>query len=156
MTAVSRHGISLDTPPGWDVRLYRRAPAPGQTTYPVLHTGNFGLPSLRGDFGSGAVERMGPANVLVVLFEHAQSAAGTPLFASRVRPRPMASDFHPRRLQRIIEGQSGAEYFYTEAGRAFCLYVVLGSHARRASLAAEAATIVAGLRIQPGMNGWRR
>ena len=94
----------------------------------MLHAGNFALPERRGDFGGGAVERMGPTNVLVVLFEYDQASARTPLFARIDRPQPVPSDFAPNQLQRIIPGQSGAQYFYSEAGRAFCLYVVLGSH----------------------------
>ena len=34
-------------------------------------------------------------------------------------------------LQRLIEGQGGAQRFFTVNGRAFCLYVVFGSFARR-------------------------
>ena len=34
-------------------------------------------------------------------------------------------------LQRLLEGQGGVQRFFTVAGRAFCLYVVFGSFARR-------------------------
>jgi hypothetical protein len=118
-------------------------------TYPVLHAGNFALPAERGDFGSGAVERMGTGHVFVVLFEYGPQAASTPLFARRGRPRPTPADFRPNQLQRIIRGQTGAQYFYHEAGRAFCLYVVLGSAVRRAPLTAEAGRLLSGVTVRP-------
>lgn len=133
---VARHGLAVDPPPGWDVRIYRRAAdIPGATTHAVLHAANFALPANRGDFGSGAVEVMGPRHVLVVLFEYGADSAGTSLFAKR--PRPLAfgpEDFRPNQLQRTIPGQAGTQAFFAENGRAFCLYVVLGSHHNRAGL----------------------
>ena len=67
---MNAHGLRIDAPPAWDVRVYRRAPGVEERTFPVMHAANFALPSRRGDFGSGAVELMGPSDVLVVLFEH--------------------------------------------------------------------------------------
>lgn len=131
---VDRLGLAVDVPAGWDVRVSRRPAAEGSTANPVMHLANFALPERRGDFGSGAVERMRPDDVLVVLFEYDEEATSTPLFAQRGRPRPAPADFSPRQLQRTLPGQSGVQYFYSEAGRAFCLYIVLGSHGRRAAL----------------------
>jgi hypothetical protein len=42
-----------------------------------------------------------------------------------------ADDFSPVALQRVLEGQGGVQRFFNQAGRALCLYVVLGSYARR-------------------------
>jgi len=39
-----------------------------------------------------------------------------------------AAQFSPRALQHVIAGQSGFQRFFTEGNRAFCLFVVLGSH----------------------------
>ncbi|HEX6477145.1 MAG TPA: hypothetical protein VF005_07695 [Acidimicrobiales bacterium] len=149
MTTASRDGIDLNVPNGWDARIYRRPPAPSETTNSVLHAGNFALPETRGDFGSGAVERMGPSDVLVVLFEYDPAAARTPLFARSGQPQPVASDFAPNQLQRFIPGQSGAQFFYNEAGRALCLYVVLGSHSQRAALVNDVRRLLSGLQVQP-------
>lgn len=132
MATVHAHALSVSTPAGWDLHVYRRQSSDGSTTYPVMHAATFPLPRYRGDFGVGAVERMRRDDVLVVLFEYEPEAAGTPLFRVTRRPRPKAADFHPQGLQRMIPGQSGAQWFFTEAGRPFSLYVVMGSHARRA------------------------
>ncbi len=146
---VQRLGLTVDVPAGWDLRIFRRPAADAATTNPVLHLANFRLPENRGDFGGGAVERMGPENILVVLFEYDEQAASTPLFARRGRPVPSAADFSPRQLQRTLPGQSGVQYFYSDAGRAFCLYVVLGSHARRAALVSTVRGLLQGLAVGP-------
>ena len=70
MTTVRAHGVGVRTSPGWDARINRRPPTePEETTHSVTHIGNFPLPRDRGDFGTGAVERMGRDDVLVVLVE---------------------------------------------------------------------------------------
>jgi hypothetical protein len=134
MAQVRAYGLSVEQLTGWDVHVYRRQPDDGSTAYPIVHASNFPLPRLRGDFGVGAVERMSRNHVLVVLFEYEPAAAHTPLFRVTRRPRPQAHDFRPQQLQRTVAGQSGAQWFFTERNRPFCLYVVMGGHTRRAQL----------------------
>ena len=147
---MKAHGLRVTAPPAWDVRIFRRTAdvATVERTFPIVHAANFPLPARRGDYGSGAVEIMGPTNVMVALVEHDPSAAATALFSNRGMPRVHADDFSPRALQRTLRGQSGVQYFFNEAGRAFCLYIVLGSHARRRRLVAEASRLVASMAIQ--------
>jgi hypothetical protein len=142
------HGLSIETPPAWDVRVYKRSEAAADRTYPVVHAANFALPSRRGDFGSGAVELMGPGNVFVTLFEYDEAAAGTALFSRRGMPTAHPDDFSPRGLQRTLRGQSGVQYFFNESGRAFCLYIVLGSHARRRRLVPMANRFAQSVQVQ--------
>jgi hypothetical protein len=99
-----------------------------------MHAANFALPAIRGDFGSGAVDRMRRDDVLVALLEFDPPSARTALFANHGVPRPRTDDFHPAQLQRVLPGQSGAQWFFNTGDRAFCLYVVLGSHHRRVRL----------------------
>jgi hypothetical protein len=124
-------GVEVDVPQGWDGEIYRRADVPdhaaGAVALPVVHLANFPLPGDQGDYGSGAVERMGPGNILVVLAEFEPEAVDTALFSATGIPTVRAEDFGPDRLQRTIPGQSGVQYFFNHQGRAFCLYVVLGS-----------------------------
>lgn len=149
---IRHRGLGVTLPPGWDARIYRRTDDDvAATTHAVLHAGNFALPGDRGDYGSGAVERMGPGHVLVVLLEHHPAAVGTPLFANAGLPRTLtASMFSPHQLQRTISGQAGTQVFFHEAGRAFCLYVVLGSHLRRNALVPAVNELLAELEILPG------
>jgi hypothetical protein len=144
---VKAHGLSVRPPPAWDVRVYRRDAAAGERTFAVMHAANFALPTRRGDYGSGAVETMRGSHVLVVLFEHDPESTKTALFARRGIPTPRPDDFSPRQLQRTLSGQSGVQYFFSESGRAFCLYVVLGSHARRRRLVTEANQLVGSLAV---------
>ena len=57
--------------------------------------------------------------------------------------------FDPATLRRGIPGQSAHQAFFQESDRAFCLYVVLGSHARRAALVPIANRVLASVRIDP-------
>jgi hypothetical protein len=135
MTALRAHGLEVRTLPGWEARIHRRPPTvEGETTHAVMHAANFPLPAERGDFGTGAVERMRGDDVLVVLVEYDEPSVHTALFANHGLPRPHAEDFDPRKLQRTLAGQSGGQWFFNTGDRAFCLYIVLGNHHRRARL----------------------
>lgn len=144
---IAAHGLAIDPPGGWDARIVRPPPdilgaaatgGPPPTVHPVLHAANFALPEERGDFGSGAVELMGPFNVLVALVEYHPDESATALFAPRGMPRRLEpGSFSPDVLQRTIPGQAGSQHFFSENGRAFSLYVVLGSFAQRAALVGQ-------------------
>lgn len=147
------HGMAVDAPPGWEIRIGRRAPD-GQDAAararPVLHAATVALPEVRGDFGGDVTGRLGADDVFVSLFEYEPEAVSTPLFATRRRPAPSAADFSPAGLQRSIAGQSGRQYFFQESGRAFCLYVVLGSHARRAALVRQVRSVLDTIELSAG------
>jgi hypothetical protein len=148
MASLNGHGLRLDLPTGWEGQVFRRSARPGAAARAVLHAANFPLPPQRGDFGSGAVDAMGPRHVLVVLFEQDPAAADMPLFRqplTRLGPQ----DFNPNGLQRALPGQAGAQRFFSHNGRAFTLYVVLGSHALRNSLAPLVNTVLAPLAVDP-------
>ena len=143
MTELSGSGISVDLPAGWGGQI--RAESVKQLTPAgadppvvvraptVVHIGNFPLPVDRGEFGAGVVEVMQTQDVFMVLFEYESSSAGTGLFRYRGSPGPVtAGDFDQNQLQRGIPGQSGLQLFFSEAGRAFCWYVVVASHLDRA------------------------
>ncbi len=59
------------------------------------------------------------------------------------------ADFQPYVLRRGLAGQSGTQWFFTEAGRPFTLYVVLGSHARRSHLVPRVNGLLARLSVEP-------
>ncbi len=148
---VERHGLSAEVPAGWDARVYRRAPDGTQaTTHAVLHAASFPLPADRGDFGSGAVERMRRGDVFVALVEYHPDAADTTLFARRGLPRRLPPEsFGPNKLQRALPGQAGMQRFFHAGGRAFCLYVVLGDDRRRDALLPPVHRLLATLALEP-------
>ncbi|HSP37311.1 MAG TPA: hypothetical protein VLR26_06125 [Frankiaceae bacterium] len=131
------------------MRISRRPSGPhGDRSRPVLHACTRTLPEDRGDYGSGAVELLGADDVFVSLLEFGPESVGTALFARQGLPRPLPlNSFSPTRLQRTLPGQSGLQIFFTDNGRAFCLYVVLGAHSRRVSLLPKAEQLVTSLAI---------
>jgi hypothetical protein len=148
---VAAHGLQVTLPDRWEARLYRRDALAGapedESSNPVLHLGNFALPPGRGDFGTGAVEVMGPADAFISLLEYDAEELGAPLFAAAGRPRLTPDDFAPNALQRRLPGQLGCQKFFTENGRPFCLYVVLGSRRHAAELIAEVERVLANLEV---------
>ena len=132
---MSAHGITADLPAGFEGRIFKRRGSGPELPCAVAHFATFALPVEVGDFGGGAVHLMTGSDVFASLFEYGPDSAGTRLFARAGMPRRLStSDFLPYVLRRGLVGQSGTQWFFTEAGRPFTLYVVLGSHARRASL----------------------
>ncbi|HEY0933198.1 MAG TPA: hypothetical protein VGD91_05570 [Trebonia sp.] len=143
------YGLALIPPPGWDVRITRRPNGPhGDRARPVLHASTRPLPEDRGDYGGGAVELLGANDVFVSLVEFGAESVGTALFARQGLPRPLpVGSFSPTRLERTLPNQSGLQIFFSDNQRAFCLYVVLGNHSRRAQLVPRADQLADSLAI---------
>lgn len=146
---LAAHGLDVALPAGWEGRIRKRvATAASERTYPVVHLATVPLPEERGDFGGFVVDALGGDDVFVTLFEYGPESAEKPLFASRGLPRRLSAEqFSPRRLQRSLPGQTGAQIFFTEAGRAFCLYVVIGDRRRIANGIARVNALLADVRV---------
>ena len=133
---LAAYGLSATLPPGWEGNIAAEAlPAPGRAAaghteghpLPVAHFATFALPAGRDDFGADAVELMNTADAFVALLEYAPEEAGSALFSTQGLPRKLdPRAFSGRQLQRTLDGQAGLQLFFSEQGRAFCLYVVLG------------------------------
>ncbi len=163
------YGITLDVPAGWSHRSQRRRPddpapepAPGddptepprgrealvERTMPVVHVCSRELPPTVGDFGQGGIELLSGDDVLVALVEYGSDLADVGLFRRRGRPRLAPSQFSPDRMPRQVPGRSASQHFFSEGGRAFCLYTVIGSHSRRMRTVPRAAAVVDSLRVE--------
>lgn len=160
MTPLSADGLTIGLPRGWEGEIFNRAPVvdgrslggpagDSEVARNVVHLANFALPNERGDFGSGAVELMNSGAILMVLFEHGPESVDMPLFARSGVPQLTADEFHPQQMQRTLSGQSGRQIFFNTAGRAFCLYVVLGAHRQREVLVPLVNDVLASLDIEP-------
>ncbi len=148
MATIGAHGIMARLPAGFEGRIFVRPSAGVGATYPVAQFGTFPLPDDIGDFGSGAVTIMGPQDVFACLFEYGPESVGTALFAQQGMPAVLSPDnFSPVMLRRGIIGQSGTQWFFTEAGRPFSFYAVLGSHALRNSLVPKVNALIASLTV---------
>ena len=165
---LSGYGLVADLPAEWEGRIYRRteptvAFAPrargsaadargadgwaGEQTHPVMHLATFALPAQRGDYGSGAVEIMGAADVFVALLEFGPECLGSALFSPTGVPTVRASSFNPQALQRRLPGQAGCQVFFTAAARAWCLYVVIGDARRAAAASTRVNALLAGIEV---------
>lgn len=148
---LSSPGITLDLPAGWEAEIDGGAGdvAPeGETVItPRVHIANFPLPPVRGDFGSGAVERMIDGDVLICLLEESTSAVGSRLHDLQGLPQLRAGDFSPHAMQRPLQGQSGCQKFFHVDDRAFVVYVVMGSHHSRVALLDDVNAVAAGIKI---------
>ncbi len=122
----------------------------GSVVMPVAHLANFALPAALDVFGSQAVTEMRSGDGFVALVEYGPAEAGTGLFDRAGVPRRLApADFSPRTLNRILPDQVGAQVFATEAGRAFCLYVVVSGRARLRATLQEVNDVLSTLEILP-------
>lgn len=150
-------GVSVDVPNGWEAEIDTGAGAPSvvgggnggllTVIMPRLHAANFALPLGRGDFGSGAVERMGRGHVLVCVLEEDGAMASTKLYEREGVPRLTVDDFDPQQMQRPLAGQSGAQAFFRIGDRAFVLYIALGDHAGRALILDQINEVLSTLRF---------
>lgn len=162
MAKLQAYGLGATAPAGWESEIYRRDPEVVSVPTldgsaftrsvteptPILHLANFALPAERGDYGGGAVELMGSGGIFISLLEHDPAEAGTALFAGRPIPWPLRpDDFEPNQMQRTLPGQAGCQRFFVHAGRAFCLYVAIGSHRTRALLVREVNAALATVEI---------
>jgi hypothetical protein len=151
VATIGAHGITARLPVGFEGRIFVR-PATVGVTYPVGQFATFPIPDDIGDFGSGAVTLMGPSDVFATLFEYGPESVGTALFAQPGRPAALSeTDFSPMVLRRGLPGQSGTQWFFTEAGRPFSFYAVLGSHAQRSALVPQVNTLLSSLTLSPAL-----
>ena len=104
---LEAHGLAVTLPGGWDGSITRAAGDDAHldtadvgvlgTSNPVLQAASYALPKVRGDFGGGAVEHMGPTDIFIALVEFDPQAGGTALFSDTAINRPMSpAMFSPR------------------------------------------------------------
>lgn len=142
-------GFELHLPPGWQVAVrHQPAHVAGRPGNLLVHAATVAIPADPGDFGSGLVTQLGPDDAFVSLFEYDRESVGTALFSSHGLPSPRPSDFDPGTMQRVVPGRSGAQWFFQEAGRAWCAFAVLGSHSRRQAGAVKVGQLLRGVRIR--------
>ena len=159
-------GLRAVAPRGWLVAVTRRPgaepaeppaslargsrvldPRAVDVTRGVLHACTRAMPADRGDFGSGVVDLLAPDDIFVALVDYGAEVADVGLFENQGMPRLAPSQFGPNRLQRPLPGMSASQHFFSSGGRAFCLFTVLGSHARRMASVPRAAQLVSSIQI---------
>jgi hypothetical protein len=142
---LSAYGITVDLPPGWEGRIYKRPEGD-----PTLHAANFPLPVEDGDFGSRALAAMGSGGAFLVVTEYERTLGGRGLFSPKAPALlPATSELNTWALLRVRRGQYGIQRFMTIGGRPFCVYVVVGTVPSPSGLLAEVNAVLRTLSIVP-------
>jgi hypothetical protein len=143
---VARHGVSVDLPKGWEGRIFRRGGAG-----PVMQIATFPLLPSDGDYGAAATGRMRGDDAFAALLEFRpdpQVRPGVGLFEAIGRPALQPHQFQGTHLQVTRPGQLGCQRFFTDAGRALCLYAVVQPlHRSRTQLIAELHRVLATIEL---------
>lgn len=143
---VSGHGLALDAPPGWDVRIVCE-PEGGLA---CLHAASFALPRRLGGFGGEAIDAMPDDGLVFTVLEYEPAFSRDPLFA---RGRGLGGfrlrDLDPAALTRGRPRRAGAQSFGVAAGRPLCVYLVVGVFPSPARLVRQANRALRSLRVAP-------
>jgi hypothetical protein len=127
MGILSGHGLTIDVPPGWEGRIFTPDLAPPAVNLPILHLTDTILSMQASTYAPELAARAGPAGALVALVEFEDRLADRGLYAAQGLALPLRRDrFDPHALQLPDPFQEGHQRFFSQGGRAFCLYVVLG------------------------------
>jgi len=150
MTVLSSHGITIEVPNGWEGRMFVPDVPPPAVNLPVLHLTNTVLTHERSSFAPELAARGGGTGALVALLEFEHTLADRGLYAPQSIDLPLGRDrFHPRALQVPSLVQEGHQRFFSRHGRAFCLYVVLGTGSGADHRLHTVNEALASLRIEP-------
>src|SRR5680860_180586 len=120
MKPISAHGVTVDVPAGWDVRVSKRD---GVVT---VHVANYAMPSRDGEFGPRATRTMPAGGVFLALTEYKPGLANKGLYKKRRVPQRLApGDFSSHAVLNARRDQVGLQRFFTASKRPFCLYAVV-------------------------------
>ena len=165
------YGISLEVPTGWSSAILRPVGPPTRPPTPASGRRARGTDPGRGRrrpsapcpsctsaparcrrrsaTSAGVWSRcLAPDDVFVALLEYGSDLAGTGLFERQGLPRLAPCQFAQNRMPRDVVGRSASQHFFSEGGRAFCLFTVLGSHSRRMATVPRAAAVVRTLTVE--------
>jgi hypothetical protein len=151
---IADRGLALEVPSGWEARIFVPAAPPPAINLPIVHASSVVLPTARSSFATEATPSLGSAGVLISLVEFEAALAGVGLYAARGIPSGLRrAELDPAALQVPHPRQGGVQRFFSEAGRAFCLYVVAGLGPGLAERLGRANDVIASLRVDAAAGG---
>jgi hypothetical protein len=128
MAVLSGHGLAIRVPAHWEGRIFVPSLAPPALNLPIVHLTNTALPMERSTYAPELAAQAGSTGALVALVEFESRLADRGLYAPQGLGLPLRrTGFHTRALQVPNPLQEGHQRFFSDGGRAFSLYVVLGS-----------------------------
>jgi hypothetical protein len=150
VTRLASHGIAIDVLPGWEGRIFVPDLAPPAINLPILHLTDVVLTQERSSYAPELAARAGGSGTLVALLEFDHALANVGLYERKGLHLPLTRErFHHRALQFPSRVQEGHQRFFSEGGRAFCLYVVLGTGRGVDTRLAQVNRALASLHIRP-------
>ncbi len=128
MGVLKGHGLAIEVPANWEGRIFVPALPPPALNLPILHLTDTVLPMQRSTYAPELAAQAGSKGALVALVEFEERLADRGLYAPQGLGLPLRRDrFHTRALQVPNPLQEGHQRFFSQGGRAFSLYVVLGT-----------------------------
>lgn len=171
------YGLLMDVPDGWLGRMFDHANdetgSSDNDTRPTVHAGTFAMPTNSADFGSAAIASMTAGDVFVTLVEYTpdcmlpDEALSPSLLLAEPDPTSLltpdlsgfpagyptlsAADFVPEAMHGdfALTNPAAAQYFFSVAGRPFCLYIVCGDATNLASDLANVSAWLQSLVVTP-------
>jgi len=144
---LSKDGISVDLPPGWEGRAFVPSAPPPALNFPVLHAASFAMVPDDSSFAGRLAAAMSRRDAMFSIVEYDPRLARDALFREANLPIVLSpSDVHPTAMQVPRPGQAAAQRFFAASDRAFCLYVIVGDDRLRF---AELDRVLASIRVEP-------
>ena len=151
---IADRGLALEVPSGWEARIFVPALPPPAINLPVVHASSVALPTARSSFATEATTSLGATGVLISLVEFEAALAGVGLYAATGVPSGLgAAELDAAALQVPHPQQGGVQRFFSEAGRAFCLYVVAGLGPGLAQRLGRVNAVIGSLRVDAVAGG---
>jgi hypothetical protein len=148
VSRLEGHGIAIRLPRAWEGRIFLPDLAPPAVNLPVVHVTDRPLATPRSSFAPELAARAGAEGTLFALVEYEPALAGRGLYAAGPPTPPIPRDaLHPAALQVPNPAQEGRQWFFSAAGRAFCLYLVVGIGRGLDARLAHVNEVLASLRI---------
>jgi hypothetical protein len=127
MSRLSRHGISIRLPHGWEGAIFVPDLPPPAVNMPVMHASDQAVSTRRSTFAAELAARAGGWGTVIALVEFDPLLANEGLYAAQGLSLPIRrEDLNPKALQVPDSFQEGRQWFFSIRDRAFCLYAVVG------------------------------
>jgi len=147
---LSKDGLSVDLPAGWEGRAFIPSVPPPALNFPVLHASSFPMVPDDSSFAGRLAAAMGERDAVLSLVEFDPRLSGDALFREHRLPLRVApAEVHPMAMQVPRSGQGGTQRFFAASGRAFCLYLVVGQLGDARARFSELDVILGSIRVDP-------
>jgi hypothetical protein len=145
---LDSYGIGIDLPATWEGRIFILPPDPDLRHLPIVHAGNFSLPTDQSSYGTEAILQMGGHGAFLALVEYGPNMLGRGDFARSSLPLPIAGkQLRPSAIHMTRSDLVGYQGLFNQSGRPFSLQLVLGTKGDFTTSLAEANEVLLSLTV---------